>query len=137
MFRSQLLLMRSRAAGASPKFHTYTRPLPVFGLFLQRTRKHPALKGLPVAQRGRKLGAMYRALPEAELQRLRAQASQQKRIRCVSRRIVKSKQRRRKPSTYNKYVAAFVNAFSLVATPQEKIRLAAKAWRKATERKHE
>jgi hypothetical protein len=50
------------------------RKLNAYSIFMIQTKNHPDLVGLPIAKRGKMLGKMYRALPPAEMAKLKAKA---------------------------------------------------------------
>jgi hypothetical protein len=51
------------------------RTLTSYGQFLRETRRHPKLRGLPIAARGRTVARMYRALSPAEKNALKSRGS--------------------------------------------------------------
>ena len=61
MFRASTCLLR--------------RKLNAYSYFMIQTKNHPDLVGLPIAKRGKKLAAMYKALPAEQLAKLKARAS--------------------------------------------------------------
>ena len=50
------------------------RKLNSYSVFMIQTKNHPDLVGLPIAKRGQKLAAMYRALSPADMAKLKAKA---------------------------------------------------------------
>ena len=70
-----------------------------FLLFVKRFGKSPQLDGLKIANRGRKLGKMYRALSRVELAKLKAEAAK---TTFPKKRVVPKQPR--KPSAYNLFV---------------------------------
>jgi hypothetical protein len=102
MLRRVLSSIAPRAAGV--RMFTATRPalgVSPFTIFLKQSATNPKLAGLAIGARGKAVGRLYRALPAAELAKLKAVAS-----KTVFRRKIKRAPKKRVPGAWNKFVQA-------------------------------
>ena len=109
----------TRAAFAAAK-RTRQPTLNGFSLFLRKTKGDPSLAGLPIAQRGRRLGKMWRALPASE----RAALSQKARVTKIAPKVKPA----RKPHPFRQFIK---KNYSKVADlpPQQRLKALAKMYK--------
>lgn len=92
-----------------------------YSRFMRETKNHPKLQGLSIPARGKALAKMYRALPQAEAEALKARAS----ATSAPRRIQKLAMVR-EPSQYNLFVKKHMA--ELQGPIPERLKAVAKLW---------
>jgi hypothetical protein len=95
-----------------------------FSLFMKESKALPALQGLPIPLRGKKLAELYKAQSASELAALKVRAATVTYARTP--RNIKETQKR-PPSAYNTFVKENINKFQGKST--DRIKHVAKLWR--------
>lgn len=70
--------------GESKKVRKTRTTITSYGIFITRNANRPEFQGLPVAERGKRMAVMYKALPPAEIEKLKAEAAAESKKRAAA-----------------------------------------------------
>ncbi|KEG05965.1 kinetoplast DNA-associated protein [Trypanosoma grayi] len=101
-----------------------------YSLFMVEQKNNPALKGLPVAQRGKVTSKLYKALAPAERAALekRAKAMPSAKRTKTSKSKATGEKKKRAPSKYTEFVKANLPKYNQLPH-KERLAAVAKLWR--------
>lgn len=108
------------------KFSARRLAIGAYSLFMREQKNHPKLQGLPIAQRGKALAGLYKALTPRERalldKRAKATPTPPRKVK-----IPKEDRPKRKPSAYANFVKANIHKFDKLPH-LERMKAVAKLW---------
>ena len=103
------------------------RRISTYALFMRDTAKSPALQGLSIPERARKLSKMYKALTPTQMDALRRRSYQNKAPKHCASRIARRKTLKLKSNTYAFFTKKMYK--KVEGTPAERIKKIAEVWK--------